>query len=134
MLVPALHFPGTCNEAIEFYKKVFGAEVMGISRYSDAPADSGYHSEETADWVMHGEISIAGVRVNVCDVVEEVVAGNMYLLNLFLPTADEVTAAYQELKEGGEVLIELGPQFWTPMYADVVDKFGVHWQLMANQG
>ena len=34
---PYLFFNGRCEEAIEFYKKVFGAEVLMLMRYKESP-------------------------------------------------------------------------------------------------
>lgn len=135
MLVPAIHFPGgVCAEAIAHYQKVFGAEIINIAYVRDAPADSGMIvTQETSHHVMHAEMIISGTRVNMCDVTEEVDRNNMFLFNLFFETVEEVTAAFHQLKDGGKILTDLGAQFWTPMYGDVVDRFGVHWQLMANQ-
>jgi uncharacterized glyoxalase superfamily protein PhnB len=47
-------------------------------------------------------------------------------------TADEVVQTFHQLKEGGEVLMELSPQFFSPMYGWVKDKFSVSWQLICR--
>lgn len=135
MLVPAIHFPGgVCTDAIRHYQTVFGAEVIHISYDKDAPSDSGMMvTEETKNHVMHAEMIICGTRVNMCDVKEKVEPGNSFLFNVFFDTVDEVGAAFNKIISGGKILTELGPQFWTPMYGEVIDRFGVHWQLMAKQ-
>lgn len=134
MLIPAIHFPGTCAKAISFYQKVFHAEVLSIAYNRDAPPDAGITlTEETRDFVMHAELRIAESQINMCDTTEKAAPGNMVLFNLFLDTAAEVTAVYQRLADGGNIITPLGPQFWTPMYCDVIDTFGIHWQLMAKQ-
>ena len=41
---------------------------------------------------------------------------------------------YTELnKKGGKVMVELGPQFFSPMYGSIEDRFGVRWQLIVNE-
>jgi PhnB protein len=35
---PYLFFEGRCEEAIEFYRKALGAEVIMLMRYKDSPA------------------------------------------------------------------------------------------------
>jgi Uncharacterized protein conserved in bacteria len=129
MLVPALHFPGTCADAIALYKKVFAAQVIAIAYNKDAPMGT---MGGNPDYIMHAELVIADTRMNMCDVSDAVVSGNMYLYNIFFDTADEVIAAYNHLSAEGRVITALGPQFWNAMYADVVDKFEVHWQLMVK--
>ena len=133
MLVPALHFPGTCANAIAFYQKVFSAEVVSIAYNKEAPADSPMRSAVAdPNHIMHAELVIAGTRMNMCDVSDIVDFGNMYLFNIFFDTVDEVIDAYNHLSVKGRVITALGPQFWTAMYGDVEDQFGVHWQLMAK--
>ena len=33
MIIPCIHFQGNCDEAINFYKEVFGAEVNAIDLF-----------------------------------------------------------------------------------------------------
>jgi PhnB protein len=136
MLVPAIHFPGgTCNEAIAFYQKVLNATVISVTHEHDAPPDSETGksaADETRNHIIHAELIISGTRVNMADGADDVSPGSMFLFNIFLGSADEVSAVFHQLREGGAVLTELGPQFWTPLYGAVEDRFGIKWQLMAN--
>ena len=133
MLVPAIHFPGTCANAIAFYQNVFGAKVISIAYNKDAPLDSPMQAvAANPNYIMHAELVIAGTVVNMCDVVDAVVSGNMHLFNIFFDTVDEVICAYNHLSVDGRVITALNPQFWTAMYGDVEDRFGIRWQLMAK--
>ena len=38
-LEPYLFFSGNCEEALNFYKGIFGGEITSISRWKDSPAD-----------------------------------------------------------------------------------------------
>lgn len=131
MISPAIHFPGNCAEAIEFYEKVFGATDKYVDYYRDAPLDSGIpNTEKTRNLVMHAGMTICGTHVNMCDTEDKIIAGNMFILNVFFDSADEVIGAFNMLKEDGKVFVELGPQFFSPMYGSVEDCFGVRWQLI----
>ena len=133
MLIPAIHYPGTCADAMALYKNALGAEVISVAHNKDAPPDSPMRAaERNPNHVMHAELMIAGTLMNMCDVPDGVASGNMHLFNVFFDTVDEVIAAYHHLSLGGRIITELGPQFWSAMYADVEDRFGVHWQLMAK--
>ena len=132
MLIPAIHFPGTCAQAIAFYQEAIGAKVESVAYNKDAPADSPFAQSDTPDWVMHAVLSIAGSRVSMCDTTEAVVPGSMHRFNVFLPAADDVVKAFTRLSDSGRVITALSPQFWTTMYGDVEDKFGVMWQIMAE--
>jgi PhnB protein len=116
-------------EAMKFYEKVFGADILNIAYDRDAPPGSGYAD---TGHVMHGEMIIYGVKINMCD-CDDVVPGNMHLFNLFFDTVDETINVFNQLKEGGIVDEELAPVFWSPMYGQLTDRFGIKWQIMATQ-
>jgi len=43
---------------------------------------------------------------------------------------DEVTRLFNELKEGGQVFMELQQTFYSELYGMVKDKYGVIWHLL----
>ncbi|WP_342549265.1 VOC family protein [Paenibacillus sp. FSL P2-0089] len=132
MIVPAIHLPGNCKEAIEFYQQVFDVTDVCIDYFRNAPPDPSFPvSEDIHDHVMHSEITICGSRLNMSDTQEKLAAGNMICLNVFFKSGDEVCQVFQRLKEGGKVVVELGPQFFSPMYGSIEDKFGLKWQLIS---
>ena len=131
MILPTIHFPGNCNEAIEFYEKAFDVTDKQVSFYRDAPPNSGIAiTDDMLDLVMHASITICGTKFNCSDTQKEIVPGNMILFNVFMETENEVRNAFENLKVGGNVLVDLGPQFFSKMYGSVVDRFGVRWQLI----
>lgn len=134
MISPAIHFSGgVCKEAIDFYERVFKGTNKFIDYDKDAPVGSGITvSEDTMDYVMHAGLTICGTQVNFSDTNEEVSSGNMMCLNVFFKSKDEVSEAFEGLKKDGEIVVELGPQFFSPMYGSIVDKYGVKWQLISE--
>ena len=135
LLVPALHFSGgNCIYAMKLYQKVFSGEILSISYNHEAPDSKLAETDETYNHIMHGEMIICGTRVNMCDVEEEILPNNMFILNLFLNTTEEVTSAFNVLKQEGKIIHELEPRFWSPMYCKLIDRYGVQWQIMVNQG
>ena len=61
----------------------------------------------------------------------EIIAGNIIILNVLMDSRDDVCKAFNTLMENGKILVELGPQFFSPMYGSVEDRFGVCWQLIS---
>lgn len=132
MISPAIHLPGNCKEAIDFYEKAFNATDKYIDYYRNAPSEPGFAvTEDMKDLVMHASLTISGTQVNFSDSQEVINAGNMICLNVFFQSADEVCQAYDRLKEDGKVVVELGPQFFSTMYGSIEDKYGVKWQLIS---
>lgn len=53
---PYLFFDGHCEEAIEFYRKALGAELIGLMRFKDSPA--GMTPPGAPDKVMHASFRV----------------------------------------------------------------------------
>ena len=129
MLIPNIHFMGNCNEAIDFYKKALGAEVKRIEYAKDAPQDAGL-TALPPDFVMYSEVVVFGTLLNLSDGANEpVVKNDNFTFAVVLKTSEEVTSVFNGLAEGGEVVQELAPQFWSALYGMVKDRFGVTWQV-----
>ena len=47
---------------------------------------------------------------------------------------DEIKSAFNELKEGGTVGMELQETFWSKCYGQLTDKFGIVWQFNYGNG
>ncbi len=67
---PYLSFEGRCEEAIEFYRKKLGAEVVMLMRFKDMPVQEGCPpatTPGTENKVMHAELRIGQSTVFVSD-------------------------------------------------------------------
>ena len=130
-ICPYVAFNGNCAEAVEYYEKVFTvkAEVM---RYKDAPPENGYQSaKETENFVMHAQLEVGGAAIMLSDVPPEspVKVGDNITVMAEFDDADKLKAAFDLLKEGGQVHMELQATFWSKRFGSVTDKFGIGWNL-----
>jgi PhnB protein len=130
-LIPHLSIKGAAD-AIEFYKKAFGAtEVMRM------PAEDGKR-------LMHGHVRINGADVFLADFFPEYcehgdgktkppseIGASTFLIHLEVPNCDE---AYKRAIDAGATSI-LAPwdAFWGARYAQVRDPFGHGWSLAHPQ-
>lgn len=131
MISPVIHFSGKCLEAIRLYEKAFNITEKQVSFYRDAPYDNGMNiTKDMLDLVMHSTITLCGTKFNMSDTTEYLNVGDMVCFNVFMDTEDEVKNAYEVLSYDGEIIQEIGPQFFSKLYAVVVDRFGIRWQLM----
>lgn len=131
MVTPYLYFAGQAAEAVDFYEKVFNGQGKRILRFGDAPPNPHFPvSEQQKNLVMHAEMTISGTKMSFSDTQTETGKGGMISLAADFNTEQEVREAFEQLKDGGKVLMELAPQFFSPMYGWVLDKFGISWQLI----
>lgn len=133
MLVPSINiYGGKCAEAMELYQKAFGAKVSHVSYSREAP-DFVKSEADDGNSVMHASVTICGSRVDMFDNDEETpILGNTLCLNAYLDTDDEVCRAFDILKEGATIEEEPKPEFWSSMYARLIDRFGIMWHLMVK--
>jgi len=128
---PYISFAGNAAEAIAFYEKAFSATAE-ILRYKDAPQEHGYQTPaELENYVMHGQIKLGSESIMFCDSPPEypVNVGHNIVLTVEFDDGETLKAAYEALKEGGEVAMELQETFWSKAFASVTDKFSISWNL-----
>ena len=130
-ICPYMSFGGNCAEAVAHYELAFGvkAEVM---RYKDAPPENSYQvTKEAENLVMHAQLEINGASIMLSDMPPEnpVKAGDNIAVMAEFDDADKLEAAFDALKEGGRVHMELQETFWSKRFGSVTDKFGVGWNL-----
>ena len=113
-----------CHEAIEFYKKAFGAvEVMrspmpdgkvghAMLRIGDSPL---FLADEFPDYGSFGPLTLKGSPVTI---------------HLSVPNVDELWASARAA--GATVRMELADMFWGDRYGQVVDPFGHVWSMATH--
>ena len=132
MLIPAISFPGNCEEAITFYKEAIGAEVREVAYFKDAPPNSGMDESLPPNFVMHSEIAIFGTLVTMTDGAKKRPTGDNYSFMVSLNSAKKVTTVFNKLADGGQVTQPLEKQWWAALCGEVSDRFGVTWYVMTN--
>lgn len=130
---PYLFFEGRCDEAVEFYRTILGAEVLTLMRFKELP-DPSMISPDTADKIMHASLRIGQSTVMMSD---GRCSGHMSFdgMSLSLTASDEAEAEqkFTALMQGGQVTMPLAKTFFSPKFGMVTDRFGVHWMVVVNQ-
>lgn len=137
-----LSFEGRCDEAIAFYKKALGAEVVQLMRYSEAPAGGGPEGNaETGcaggmpgpDKVMHSVLRVGQTELMLSD---GSCSGHAefkgIMLSLSAGNDADVRKWFDALADGGQVIQPLTPTFFTTSFGMLSDRFGVGWLLVAD--
>jgi PhnB protein len=132
---PYLFFNGCCEEAIAFYQKALGAEVLMTMRYKDSP-EPPPPGMVPAGWdnkIMHTCVRIGDANVLASDGCSD--GPHFQGFSLALTAANEADAGrtFDALAEGGQVQMPLGKTFWSPCFGMVTDRFGVGWMVTVAQ-
>lgn len=129
---PYLFFNGCCEEAIEFYKKALGAEVLMMMRVKDSPEPHppGMLPPGSENKIMHVSLRVGDATVMASD-GRCTGQTNFQGFSLSLTAADEADAKrkFAALAEGVQVHMPLGKTFWSPCFGMVADRFGVGWMV-----
>jgi PhnB protein len=128
-----INFDGNCREAVDFYAKVFKSTVSNPMTYSDAPPDPNYTVPEAdKNRIMYAGVPVGNIVVMFSDVPtgSEFVKGNNICPTISTDNKEEVTRMFNELKENGEVYMDLQKTFFSEWFGMVKDKFGVIWQIL----
>ena len=127
---PYLFFGGRCEEAIEFYRKTLGAELVMLARFKEAPEPQHKMPECFQEKVMHATLRIGDTLLMASDGSCEG-PQNFEGFSLSITVADEAEAerVFAGLSEGGLVTMALEKTFWSPKFGMLQDRFGVGWMV-----
>ena len=127
-----LFFAGRCEEAIDFYKKTLGAEVMMLMRFKDSPEppQPGMIPPDSENKVMHASLRMGDAVVMASDGRCEG-APSFEGFSLSVTVADEAEAdrVFAALAEGGKIQMPLSKTFWSSRFGMLSDRFGVGWMV-----
>jgi len=132
---PYLFFEGRCEEALEFYRKALGAEVLMMMRYKDSPepAPKGARTPP-GDKVMHSCMRIGDAEIMASDGFAQG-KPNFQGFSLSLNARDDAQARrwFDALAAGGEVRQPLIKTFFSSSFGMLADRFGVPWMVVVPQ-
>jgi len=127
---PYLSFEGRCEEAVEFYRKVLGAEVTALMRFKESP-DPGMCSPGSLDKVMHMSFRIGDTTLLASDgrcTGQPNFQG--ISLTLTVPNDAEAERVFASLADGGQVQMPLTKTFFSSRFGMAADRFGVPWMII----
>ena len=134
-LQPYLNFDGTAEEAMNFYKSVFGGEFAGngIMRMSGAPGTENLPENEK-NRVMHVSLPISdGVVLMASDIIpsmgHKLTQGNGNYICIAPDSKQEADRLFKGLSAGGVVEMPMADQFWGDYFGSFKDKYGVYWMI-----
>ncbi|WP_396587379.1 VOC family protein [Bermanella sp. R86510] len=129
-IVPYLFFYGQCQQALDFYCRVFNGTVSLRTTFAQAPqAIPGVNPSH----IMHAEFKADGLFFMASDGLQGELTSqhthNQVCLNVQFDSEQEQLEAYQALSESGEIDMALQETFWGAKFAQITDEFGIKWML-----
>jgi PhnB protein len=132
---PYLFFDGRCEEAIEYYQKALGAEVMMLMHFKDSPEppDPSTCAPGAEDKVMHACFRIGETLLMASDGrCQGKPSFEGISLSLSVADTSEAERLFGALADGGQVQMPLTETFFSPRFGMVADRFGVSWMIVVE--
>ena len=130
-LNPYISFDGTAQEAMEFYKEVFGGELTMNTFGSFGQSDPAI-----ADKIMHAQLETrSGFTLMASDTAPgmEARSGGNVTISLSGTDAEDLRGYWEKLSGSGTVTMPLEKQMWGDEFGQCTDRFGVPWMVNIGQ-
>jgi PhnB protein len=128
-LEPYLHFDGTCEEALNFYKGIFGGEITSLERYAGSPMEAQV-PDFYRDKVMHANFKAGSLKLMGSDGSPRGGGvGTRVSLSLGGDDPEEGKRIFDALAEGGKIDMPFQDTFWGAKFGMLTDKYGIYWMI-----
>lgn len=127
-----LFFSGHCEEALNFYQQHLGAKITMLLRFNESPdpVPGGMFQTGFKEKIMRAEFTVGGMTLMASDGCDEKSRFDGFRLALTVPKQDDAERVFNALADGRQVDMPLGPTFWSPLFGQVSDRFGLGWMVM----
>ena len=127
---PYLNFDGTCEEAFNFYAKVFNGKILMMMKHGDMPPGN----EPAPDWgdkIVHARLEANGRMLMGSDAPPQYAKKPQgFAVSALLDTPEDAERVYAALAEGAEAIdMPLQETFWAQRFAMLTDRFGIPWMI-----
>jgi PhnB protein len=118
----------------EFYAKSLGGKILDVKTYgdiypSDAQSDD-QSSGEDKNRVMHLVLEVGDETIFMADYGSgQVERGNGMDLTLVYTNEEEARIVFDNLSQGGNVIMPFERMFWGTTFGRLEDPFGIRWQI-----
>ena len=132
---PYLTFNGTCEEAFNFYKSVFGGEFPYIGRFGDMPpSEEKQVPASEANKIMHVSLPISKETILMGSDSSDAyghatVVGNNISISVNTDSKEEAFKIFDGLSAGGKVTMPMEKTFWGAWFGMFTDKFEINWMV-----
>lgn len=126
-----LTFPGTCEEALNYYKSVFGGEFLSLIRFDDKSLENANIPQKEKNKIAYIGFPVGkDVLIHADDTLEmfgpEPVSGSNISIVIHPDSREEADSIFNALSAGGKVKSTMADQSYGYL-GGFTDKFGVGW-------
>lgn len=127
-LITYLNFPGTCRQAMNFYKDCFAADLH-ITTFGDMPSP---HTPDAAkDLIMHARLSNGTVTLMASDTFPGMpfTQGTNVSLSVHPDSPEELDRIWAALSPNANITQPVMDAPWGARFGMLTDQFGIQWMF-----
>ncbi|MES3005636.1 MAG: VOC family protein [Patescibacteria group bacterium] len=131
---PWINFNGNAEEALTFYKSIFGGEFTKIIRFKDLASSESPVSDIDAEKIMLIALQIGKNNVLLANDVPAFMGKvneneNRSKIFVSTETKEEADVIFNGLSVGGQVEAPIGESPWGTYFGMFRDKYGIEWMV-----
>ncbi|WKY46339.1 VOC family protein [Eubacteriaceae bacterium ES3] len=127
VLQPCVSFNRNCQEAVSFYRDIFGTDLselelfgdMDLEAFSSIQSQQNLSVNQTPTKVTYGQLPPKELKPKNENLTLVIMSDNI----------NELHCLYTKLQDQGCIKTSFMETDWSKAYAVIVDRFGVEWQL-----
>ncbi|MDQ6595888.1 VOC family protein [Bacillus salipaludis] len=134
-LIPYLVMDGNAKEAIQFYQNALDAQVLFSQSFGEMPENPDFPLPADAkDRISHATIKVGETELMFSDTFpgQPHQTGSQVTICVTTDDAEQARKFFDALSDNGQVTMPLQETFFSPAYGNVIDKFGVHFQIFTE--
>ena len=129
---PWINFNGNAEEALTFYKSVFGGEFTKVVRFKDIASDEFPVAEKEENKIMYIALSVGNSTMLIANDVPKVLGRvneheNRSKILVSTESKEEADRLFHGLSSGGDVEGSIGDSPWGSYAGMFRDKYGIEW-------
>lgn len=126
-----LSFKGECQNAFNYYKSIFGGEIMNRQTYENSDLDIPGHYKNK---LQHAELKGKGFHIMGYDASPDtpITDGTNIQMSVDLENEEKGKSLFNELANGGKVHTPFQKIAWGAYYGRITDQFGINWMINAK--
>ena len=133
LINPHINFNGNAEEALNFYKSVFGGEFAKIKRFKDLASTEFPIAENEANKIMHIALPIGKNFLMANDVPESMGRTNenenRSKISISAESKVEAEKLFNGLSAGGQIEMPIEDSPWGSYFGMFRDKYGIEWMV-----
>jgi PhnB protein len=131
---PHIHFNGNAEAAFNFYKTVFGGEIINIKRFKDLASKEFSFPEEELDKIMHMTLTIGSTSILTGSDVPAMLGTvneneNRSKITITAESKAEADILFNGLSAGGTIEMPIGDSPWGSYFGMFRDQYGIEWMI-----